>query len=169
MAAFDPSQHKVGEYFFVFEEGPKHPGKPPVMDKPAPGYKFTLEELTKAKVKFDKEMQDYMTELEEYQEAVKTFITTGEASYKEYGWLIQVVSEEQYFVIADFSFETTKDAAQFGVMGKLPKEVATKVTEALGGFEADDSIKGLTIAEIIEQALGLEFEEEIVGTYQPEE
>lgn len=166
---FDPSKYKIGDYIFVYAEGPKHPGEPPKMKKPEVGYKFTLDEFVKARQEYDRAMKEYQEELKAYEEEVEAFITTGEASKQEYGWLIQIVSATQYYVIADFSFETTKDTAQFGVMGKLPKEVATKVTEALGGFAADDSIKGLTVAEIIEKALGLEVEEELVGKLLPEE
>lgn len=165
--SFDPAEYEVGDYVFVYEEGPKHPGEPPKMAKPAPGYSFTPQEYVDALNEYNTAMKEYTKELEEYETAVKEFITTGEASYEEYGWLVRIVSETQYYVIADFSFETTKDTAQFGVMGKLPKEVATKVTKALGGFAADDSIRGLTVAEIIEKALGLEVEEELVGQLLP--
>lgn len=166
---FDPSDYEVGDYVFVYAEGPKHPGEPPKMAKPAPGYSFTPQEYVDALNEYNTAMKEYTKKLEAYETAVKEFITTGEASYEEYGWLVRIVSETQYYVIADFSFETTKDTAQFGVMGKLPKEVATKVTKALGGFAADDSIRGLTVAEIIEKALGLEVEEELVGQLLPPE
>lgn len=167
--SFDPSKYEVNDYIFVYAEGPKHPGKAPKMAKPAPGYAFTPQEYIDALNEYNTAMKEYTTALEEYEAAVKEFITTGEASYEEYGWLIRVISDKQYYVIADFSFETTKDTAQFGVMGKLPKEIATKVTKALGGFAEDDSIRGLTVAEIIEKALGLEVEEDLVGQLLPPE
>lgn len=164
----DVNKYEIGDYLFVYADGPVHPGEPPKMKKPEPGYAFTLQEYTKAKQEFDKAMVAYKKELDAYETKVEEFIKT-EAGLKEYGWLIQIVSEKQYFVIADFSYETTKDSDQFGVMGKLPKEVATKVTEALGGFAAEDSIKGLTVADIITKALGLEVEEELVGSFLPKE
>jgi hypothetical protein len=168
-SSFDPSTYEIGDYVFVFADltTPKHPGKPPVMRKPEVGYNFTIEEYMEALNEYNAAMEEYKTALDAYNQAVEEFITTGEASYEEFGWLIRIENESQYFVIADFSFETTKDTAQFGVMGKLPKEVATKVTQALGGFIADDSIRGMTVAEIIEKALGLEAEEELVGQYLP--
>jgi len=170
------AENKPGDYFFVYslpvnKDGDRivHPGPAPVMDKPKIGYKFTVEEYTAAKNKFDREMKQYLEDLAKYEEDIKWFFEEGEGAAKEYGWLIEVVSDTQYKVIADFSFETTKDTAQFGVMGKLPKEVATKVTIALGGLAKDDSIKGLTVAQIIEKALGLEAEEELVGQLLPKE
>lgn len=168
-SGFDPSEYEIGDHIFVYADGPVHPGEPPKMKKPKPGYAFTPQEYIDALNEYNTAMKAYTEELEAYEAAVKAFITTGEASYQEYGWLIRIVSDTQYYVIADFSFETTKDTAQFGVMGKLPKEVATKVTQALGGFAADDSIKGLTVAEIIEKALGLEVEEELVGEFLPKD
>jgi len=169
------AEYKIGDYFFVYcyptKNGQRivHPGPAPVMDKPKIGYKFTLQEYVDAKNKFDRAMKTYLEALEQYEEDMKDFFENGEGADPKYGWLIQKVSDTQYKVIADFSFETTKDTAQFGVMGKLPKEVATKVTIALGGLAEDDSIKGLTVAEIIEKALGLEVEEELVGQFLPKD
>ena len=166
-SSLKPSKYEVGDYLFVYAEGPKHPGPAPVMRKPEPGYIFTPQEWATVKSEFDEKMKKYQEALAKYEEDVKKFIKK-EAGLTEYGWLIQVVSTTQYKVIADFSFETTKDERQFGVLGKLPKEVATKVTKALGDLAADDSIKGLTIAEILTKALGLEPELDVVGTIQPE-
>ena len=36
-------------------------------------------------------------------------------------------------------------------------------------FKNEDSIKGLTVADIITKALGLEVEEELVGSFLPKE
>jgi hypothetical protein len=174
--SFDPSKYEIGDYIFVYaepedEDGKTlvHPGEPPKMRKPEVGYKFTLQEFVDAKNEFDKAVKEYESDLESYEEAVKKFITEGEGSKTEFGYLVQIVSSTQYKVIADFSFETTKDTAQFGVEGKLPKDVATKVVVALGGFAEDDSIKGMTITDIITKALGLEEEEDIVGKLLPED
>lgn len=167
--SFDPSEYEIGDHIFVYAKGPVKPAGPPKMRKPLPGYSFTPQEYIDALNEYNADLKAYNEAMEEYEAAVKAFITTGEASHKEYGWLIRVVSDTQYYVIADFSFETTKDTAQFGVMGKLPKEIATKVTTALGGFAEDDSIKGMTVAEIIEKALGLEVEEDLVGEFLPPE
>lgn len=167
---FDPSEYKKGEFVFVYSEvKAEHPGEPPVIKKPMAGFSFTPQEYVSALNDYNKEMKEYTKKLETYKEAVKEFIETGDASKEEFGWLIEIISDTQYKVVADFSFETTKDAAQFGVYGKLPKDIATKVTEAIGGITENDSIKGLSIAKIIEKALGLVVEEESVGKIFPEE
>lgn len=173
--SFDPSEYELNDYVFVYqtpkqyfgEEYVEHPVKP-VMDKPEIGYMFTPEEYAAALSKYNEEMKQYEKDMKDHKEQIKQFIDEV-ASIKEFGWLIRIVNELQYEVIADFSFETTKDSAQFGVLGKLPKEVATKVGEALGDLAEDESIKGLTIAEILTKVLKLEEEEDMVGKILPEE
>ena len=168
--SFDPSNYEIGDYILVYEdvEGVEKPGEPPVMRKPLPGYEFTPEEHIEAINEYEVAMAEYLEKVEAYEAAVKEFINTT-ASKAPFGYLIEVLSETNWTVIADISFETTKTEAQFGVLGKLPKEIATKITEALGDFKADDSIKGLTIADILTKAMKLEEEEELVGKILPEE
>ena len=168
-ADLDPADYKQGDYLFVYADEPANPGEPPQMRKPAPGYKFTPQEYVEALQEYNTALATYEAALATYEEDLKTFFATGEGSHKEYGWLIQVVSDTQYLVIADFSFETTKDTAQFGVMGKFPKEVATLVGTTFGGFVSGDSIKGLTVAEVFEKALGLTYEDDIIGELLPED
>lgn len=166
---FDPSKYEVGDYVLVYEDvNAEKPGEIPVMRKPLPGFAFTPEERIAAMNEYEKAMKEYYQKMEAYNEAVETFIKET-ASKPQFGYLIEVLSETNWTVIADISFETTKTEAQFGVLGKMPKEVATKVTEALGDLKVDDSIKGLTIAEVISKALKLEDEEEIVGTLIPKD
>ena len=173
-SAFDPATFEEGDYVFVYAKPEEVISKfhkmPifPVMPKPDQGMKFSPSEYVKNLNEYNKEMKKYNEDLELYETDIKKFIDE-EASLKEFGWLIKIVSKTQFEVIADFSFETTKTEDQFGALGKLPKEVATKITQALGGFAKEDSIKGLTIADILTKALGLEAEEELVGKILPEE
>jgi len=165
---FDRSEYKLNDYVLVYTDGPKFPGCPPRKRKPETGYQFTPEEQLEVDQEYEEALAEYQEKLDKYTEDVEKFIKE-EASIEAYGYLIQILPNNKYKIICDVSYETTKDSVQFGVYGKLPKGIATKVTQAIGDFEADDTIKGLTIIDIFKKVLKLENEEDIVGLLLPEE
>ena len=157
---------KANDYIFVYDKPTAKQPIKPILPKDAELKLMTIDEFDKVMNQYKKDMDAYEKAMIKYKESIDEFIKT-EASLKEFGWLIRVVSETQYEVIADFSFETTKTEDQFGALGKLPQEIATKITKALGGFSENDSIKGMSIANILTKALGLTLEEELVGEILP--
>ena len=166
VSSFDPSKYEVGDYIFFYTEGPVKPTNVPIMDKPLPGFEFTSEEKMAALNKYNTEMAEYEEVLKQYILDVDTFLKE-EALLPEYGYLVEIVDEEHYRVISDFSYETTKTIDQFKLDGKLPKGVATKVTNALGEFNEDDSLKGLTLKDIFTKLLDLENEEDVINEIFP--
>lgn len=197
-STFNPSNFEPGDYVFVYETEEQHFGGTAKIEGTGDDVEDTVKKIEASKKwhpvipepkmtvfrcddyatkeDYDKALNEYAVAKKLYEawmkknaEQAKTYLNKCIRANEEFGWLVKVVSDTQYEIVADFSFETTKTEDQFGVLGKLPKEVATKVKKALGGFAEDDSIKGLTIAEIIEKAIGLEVEEEMVGKILPED
>lgn len=82
---------------------------------------------------------------------------------KVYHVLATLTPDYKLYVTGDFSFETTKDSDQFGVVGKIDPSINTAVTKDVGGIKGGDSIKGMTYTDILTKAFGLEPEFDEVG------
>lgn len=161
-ADFDPSDYEIGDYVLVYKEGPKLKAEVPVMDKPAPGYSFTPEEMTAAITVYNAKVAAYQAAVKKYNEEVEKFIKET-ASVPSYGYLVKVIDKSKYVVIADLSYETTKTIPQFDIWGKLPEDMPTKTTVAVGNIKAGTSLKGMTLTDILTAVFGLEFESSVIG------
>jgi len=166
---FDVSPYKVGDLIFFYSEPEvKAPIKPrePRLHEGTFAYELSEEEKKAIMEEYNEKLEVYNEELETFTEGLKEFFK-NEVSLPIFGCLAEVVRGNKVKIIWDASFETTKDNRQFGILGKLPKGVATKVTNAIGNIAEGASINGLSLSNILTDALGLEAEEELVGQILP--
>lgn len=170
---FDPSEYKLGDFIFIYTEGPVKPEEPKKPDFHSGLFNYELSEAQK-KILMDKYNADYKayeTALEEYETALKKFMTT-EADLPIFGCLgvitkpetkipgtvLKVYEDKKLFILLDASFETTKDVEQFGEFGKIPKGRPTLVGTDVGGLKAGESLAGKSYVEILTKLFGLEKE-----------
>jgi hypothetical protein len=166
---FDVSPYKIGDLIFFYSEPEvKAPIKPrePRIHEGTFAYELSEEEKKAIMEEYNEKLEVYNEELETFTEGLKEFFK-NEVSLPIFGCLAEVVRGNKVKIIWDASFETTKDNRQFGILGKLPKGVATKVTNAIGNIAEGASINGLSLSNILTDALGLETEEELVGQILP--
>ena len=171
---FDPSEYDEDDILFFYAESPVKPEEPekPKFHEGTFNYELTPEKKKELMDEYEEALAAYNTALEAYNTSLETFMT-NEADLPIFGCLGVIINEimigKKLEILWDVSFETTKTEAQFGVLGKLPKEVATKVGSGNGGIKTGDSIRKMTISDILVKMLGLEKEEEVVGVLQPNE
>lgn len=163
----DVTDLKPGDYVLVgIEPAAQKPGPAPVMRKPLAGFQFTPEEQLAA-------LQEYQAALTEWQELVEAYdkemttLRAEEYSLPCFGYLLRVKNDNTYEVVADLSFMTTKTDAQFHSYGRYPIDAPTLVGKAVGDFAIGDSIKGMTLVDILTKLLSLTYETDEVGTELP--
>lgn len=180
---FDLKDYDLGDFIFFYAEGPVKP-EPPVKPNFHSGlFNYELSEAQKKILmdKYEEDYKEYESAYKEYETELETFMEE-EASLpifdclglvikpetKVPGTVLKIFGDKKLLILLDASFETTKDVEQFGEFGKIPKDRPTLVGTAIGGLKAGESLKGLSYVDILTKAFGLEEEEDVVGTVQPD-
>ena len=180
---FDPSEYELGDFIFIYAEGPVKPEEPKKPNFHSGLFNYELSEAQKKILidKYNEEYEAYKTALEEYETELKEFMTKEgdlpifgclgvitKPETKIPGTVLKVYGDKKLLILLDASFETTKDVEQFGEFGKIPKGRPTLVGTDVGGLKAGESLAGKSYVEILTKLFGLEKEEDLVGTVQPE-
>jgi hypothetical protein len=178
---FDLSSYNVGENIFFYvqkpdEEIPEYdPEK--VLEEATSYYGITASDT--ASTQSDDIIKNYTEEIEritalykDYNEALESpyfgmlgTVTTTKEKVKEIDTPPLVIFGEKKLLINFIAKPvTTKDVAQFGVEGKLPKSAPSLITTKIGGCVVGDSIKNTSLEDIITKLFILESEEDEIGT-----
>jgi len=181
---FDPSEYDLGDFIFIYADGPVKPEEPKKPNFHSGLFNYELSEAQKKILidKYNTEYEAYETALEEYKTELKEFMDT-EADLPVFGCLgvitkpetkipgtvLKAYGDKKLLILLDANFETTKDVEQFGEFGKIPKGCPTLVGTDVGGLKAGESLAGKSFVEILTKVFGLEKEADPVSTIQPDE
>ena len=168
----DVSVYNDGDIIFFYENPPIPPEVPKKPKFHSGTFNYELSDIEKKKIleAYELSLEEYNTKLEAYENDYNTFMET-EGSLQIFGCLGVVINDiiigKKLEIISDVSYVTTKTHSQFGVLGKLPKEMKTIVGATTGGLKQGTSIKDKKLSDIITKILGLQSEKEIVGEILP--
>lgn len=141
---------------------PTAPTAPTAPELPYTEYK--LDTYHKALQKFHEEAYAYAAAVAKYEVDKKNYTKWSAewTAYEKaivspaYGLVIEKTADNKAKIQCDISFITTKTDPQYHSYGRFPLDAPLKITKTLGGFKADDSLKGMTWVEILKNLLGLE-------------